>query len=276
MVKKESKRGRNFAFVLYPDNEAQMKLLQWLLNPLCPYNCRTMYIEHEAEDADKKDHIHVVTAFDNPRSVDGVRKSFGVYDTVWRLYHMELTDIVDDLKKVSPGVFERVRKETYTKKPVLTDPDNPQSFVDYKLTSKNETVALITREHPEIGDDQCFIKTPLYTVPHVELVSDLTSYAVYMLHQTYDCIINNKKPYKKEDLKGNFEMICQAFPDLKPMDEVSIMQRIFDLCRNRSRSEVMDILLQCRDEDTLKFLSGHSTFVRDWFFDYRKSDDNET
>lgn len=265
MAKKDSKRGRNFAFVLYPDNEAQMKLLRWLNSPTCSYNCRTMFIKHQAEEEDKKEHIHCVTVFDNPRSVDGVRKSFGIYDTVWRLYNMELVDVVDDLKRNRNGVVERIRNEIYKKRPVLTDPENPQSFVDYKLTGKTETVAAITREHPEIGDDQCFIKTPLYVVPHVELVSDLTSYAIYMLHQTYDCIINNKTPYKVEELQGNFELICSVFPELKPMDNISIMKRLYELCKNGNNREVIQILLECNDKDTLDFLAGHSTFVRDWF-----------
>lgn len=267
MSNKQTKRGRNFAFVLYPDNEQQMKLLRWLNSPNCSYNCRTMFIKHQPEQDDKKEHIHCVTVFDNPRSVDGVRKSFGVYDTVWRLYHIEQVDLVDDLK-IKDGVGVRVRTPKYKKCPVLLDENDKQSFRDIPWDDR-KTVSNITSENP-INDDEAWIKTPLFLVPHVELVSDLTSYAMYMLHQTYDCIINNKTPYKIEDIQGNFELICSAFPELKPMDNVNIMKRLYNLCECGNPRKVMDILLECNDKDTLDFLAGHSTFIRDWFFDHSK------
>lgn len=250
-----------------------MKLFRWLNNPMCPYNCRLMYILHEPETEEKKQHYHCVISFDNPRSIDGVRKALGVRDTVWRLYHMELADVVDDLKRRGQGEFQRERKEIYQKAPVLSDPDDPQSYIEYKVTGEHSTVNTITRDFP-IEEDQCYIKTALYVVPHVELVSDLTSYALYMLHATYDCVIQGKKSYSVNALQGNMQLIESCFPELKQMDDTETIARVFELCKTHRKQEVIQILLECHDVDSLKYLAGHSTFVRDWICpDIRKQSD---
>lgn len=76
-------RFRWFHVILYPDNEVHMKVLNYLENS----DIQGFYIQHEADKLDSllakekggesKEHIHCALYFPNPRSVEGVRKSFG-------------------------------------------------------------------------------------------------------------------------------------------------------------------------------------------------------
>lgn len=76
-------RYRWFHIILYPDNEVHMKVLDYLEKS----DFQGFYIQHEADNlssklaeekgGESKEHIHLALYFPNPRSKEGVRKSFG-------------------------------------------------------------------------------------------------------------------------------------------------------------------------------------------------------
>lgn len=76
-------RYRWFNIILYPDNEVHMKVLDYLEES----DIQGFYIKHEPDElnsplakekgGESKEHIHCALYFPNPRSVEGVRKSFG-------------------------------------------------------------------------------------------------------------------------------------------------------------------------------------------------------
>lgn len=76
-------RYRWFHVILYPDNEVHMKVLDYLEKS----DIQGFYIQHEPDILDSplakkkggesKEHIHLALYFPNPRSAEGVRKSFG-------------------------------------------------------------------------------------------------------------------------------------------------------------------------------------------------------
>ena len=273
----DSKRGYAFCFVIYPDNEKQMALFDWLNHRDCPYLSRLVYIRHDAEEEDKKDHIHCMIRFDSQKTVGAVKKMFGIQADVWRLYTLIESDVIDDLK-MKHGTPERVRNIVYKKSPVLSDPADSESFIEFPYDKSNlYNAKMVSEKYPDLHDDQAFIRTKVYTVPHIEVVSDCNAYALYMLHANYDSIIQGKKPYKKEELRGNYEFILSLFPELKNMNELHSVKNLYDLTRRvvnqtMSRRDLVAELIQTGDEDTLKYLKENSHFVKDWLLDNWKKE----
>lgn len=292
MVKKaktpssDSKRGYTFCFVLYPDNKAQMALLDWLNRRDCPYLSRLVYIKHDAEDDEKKDHIHCMIRFDTQKTVGAVKKMFGIQADVWRLYTLIESDVVDDLK-MKNGHCQRIRNIVYKKSPVLSDPDDPESFIQFDYNKSNLYNSKMVSEWYENSDecfisldeDKAFIRTKIYTVPHVEVVSDCNAYALYMLHANYDCMLQGKKLYRKDELQGNYEFILALFPELKNMNELHSVKNLMELTKrvvnqSMSRRDLIAELIETGDEDTLKYLKDNSHFVKDWLLDNWKKESN--
>lgn len=271
VAKKQSKRSRFFAFILYPyEDENHVLLLRHLISDERRIPCRIMYIHHKGmikSTSTKKPHTHVLIAFDNPRSESSVQKMLGVIGTVWRLYTMRLTGYKDDLHRNGHDV-RRERNEVWEKVPVLRDPEDPYSYIEYPYDDR-EDVSCVCKRHP-IEDDQCFFRTPLYVVKHVEAV-DFQSYAIYMLHQTYQCLLDGKERYEKSDLKGDSDLIFRAFPDTDVLGDGGMLERLYGLCGMYQPREVVRILMDNGDKDSLGFLMGHSTFVRDWFLPNQKN-----
>lgn len=264
LVAKTKKRGRYFAFILYPDDEYQMNLLRHLtsFDRLIP--CKVMYIAHShgLNEMTRKSHYHVLIAFENPLSPDSVQKMLGCVGTVWRLYTMVQTEVVYDLH-IDHGSPTRDPKPIYKKVPVLRSESDPTSFIDYPYDDR-ETVHDVMHRHP-IEDDQCYFRTPLFIVKHVELVSDFQAYALYMLHRTYQARLDGKPQYQISDLCGDDDLISRAFPCTDPLADGGVESRLFDLCGIYSQREVIKILMDNGDKEAFEFLRKYSTFVRDWF-----------
>lgn len=72
-TKKSTVKGRWIACVLYPDNCHQMEVLGYLEN----IGQTMLYITHQPEDDEKKEHIHVMIHFDYPRTSSGFCSAFG-------------------------------------------------------------------------------------------------------------------------------------------------------------------------------------------------------
>ena len=68
------KKGRWVACVLYPDNFHQMDVLKYLKS----IGQTMLYITHEPEEDEKKQHIHVMIHFDYPRTASGFCSAFGM------------------------------------------------------------------------------------------------------------------------------------------------------------------------------------------------------
>lgn len=259
-----------------------MRLLDWLSLRDCPYNCRLLYILHEPEEDEKKPHYHVMVRFDNQKTVGAVRKMFGLQADVWRLYTMIESDIVDDLK-MKHGSPERVRNLVYKKFPVLSDSENPDSYIQFPYDKSNlynakQVTDMYNESYCPIDDDQAFIRTKVYTVQHIEVVSDCNAYALYMLHANYDCIIQGKKPYRKEQLKGNMDFMFSCFPEMKNISDLDSISRVFELTKkvvnnSMSRRDLIAELIQTGDEESFKYIRENSSFIRDWLLDTWKKDD---
>lgn len=67
------KKGRWIACVLYPDNCHQMEVLGYLES----IGQTMLYITHQPEEDEKKEHIHVLIHFDYPRTSSGFCSAFG-------------------------------------------------------------------------------------------------------------------------------------------------------------------------------------------------------
>lgn len=216
-TRSNSSRAYVHCFVLYPDNPAQMELFQWLQNTTL---LRFMYIKHEPETDEKKPHIHCMVKFENARSSDGVRKSFGTIKTVWRLHKMKLNvecneKLINQAKLKDDNPLKHVVTETgyiRTSKfsdaecPVLFDESDPASYIE----TDYEDGQIICPKECKL--DEVWRLRPIYVVPHVEPVSDRTSYAVYMLHQDRASEVAGKHRYEVSDLRGDAEFIKSCFP----------------------------------------------------------------
>lgn len=71
--KKITVKGRWIACVLYPENCHQMEVLGYLED----IGQTMLYITHQPEDDEKKEHIHVMIHFDYPRTASGFCSAFG-------------------------------------------------------------------------------------------------------------------------------------------------------------------------------------------------------
>lgn len=266
MAKKSpSKRGRYFAFILYPqDDWRHTALLRELLSPDRRIPCKVMAINHNGgynSTWTKKPHTHCMIAFDSPRSESSVQKMLGVYGTVWRLYTLVQTGVVDSLHRKN-GVVERHRDVVWSEVPVLFDPDDPTSYIEYPYDDR-VSVAEVTRRHP-CEDDQCYKRSTNYIVKHVEVV-DFQAYAMYMLHRTYQCKLDSKEIYEVSDLFGDDDLIKRALPLSDPFADGGVYERLYTLCGLYSQREVIRILMDNGDFEAMNFLKSHSTFIRDWF-----------
>lgn len=264
--KKPSKRGKYMSFILYPQEDWRHRaLLRNLLSPDRLIPAKIMCINHKGKGkiapAAVKPHTHCMLAFENARSDSSVQKMLGVNGTVWRLYTMQLSSVTDDLQR-NGTLVQRVRKEHWSKVPVLSDPSDPTSYIDYPYDDR-VSVAEVTRRHP-IEDDQCYIRSTQFTVKHVEVV-DFQAYAAYMLHKTYQCLLDSKERYEISDLYGDEDLIIRAFPSTDPFHDGGMLERLYALCGQYEPREVSRILMDNGDFEALDFLKSHSTFVRDWF-----------
>ena len=182
-------RTLTHAFVLYPDNAYQMQLLAWLKSPLNAVNFgyKICYILHQPESDEKKAHYHVMVQYPNARTADGVKKSFGVYKTVWRLYHMQTNAVIDKTlhkpgKKAPAQTLTGYVRQTKTKDklvPVLTDSNNPESFVDVEYHGR-ERVFRPTNTH------KCGVTCIVYMISGHLLIQHVGRYtmgSVYRFHQ---------------------------------------------------------------------------------------------
>lgn len=267
MAKKQSsRRGKYFAFILYPNDDwRHLALLRHLLSDERRIPAKIMCINHQGKGkiapAAIKPHTHVMLSFENARSELSVQKMLGVSGTVWRLYTMALSDVVDSLHRKN-GIVERHRDEVWKQVPVLSDPDNPTSYIEYPYDDR-VSVAEVTRRHP-VEDDQCYIRSTQYVVKHVEMV-DFQSYATYMLHLTYQCLLDSKERYEISDLYGDEDLIKKAFPSSDPFGNGGVYERLYALCGEYSQREVIRILMDNGDKEAMDLLQSHSTFIRDWF-----------
>ena len=265
MAKKPSKRGRYFAFILYPAEDwCHLALLRHLLSDERLIPCKVMAINHKGgynSTWTKKPHTHVMLAFENARSESSIQKMLGVVGTVWRLYTMVQTDVVDSLHRKN-GIVQRERQPVWSEVPVLSDPDDPTSYIEYPYDD-HKSVAEVTRQHP-INDDQCYKRSTQYIVKHVETV-DFQAYATYMLHRTYQCLLDVKERYEISDLYGDEDLIKKAFPSSDPFGNGGVYERLYALCGEYSQREVIRILMDNGDKEAMELLKSHSTFIRDWF-----------
>lgn len=114
----KSKRGRNFAVVLYPQEDAKHAFLfDWLCRM-----CTIIWIEHDMDryTSDvidngvvihkqgelKKTHVHVLIMYDNPRTLDSVSKQFTDFyncdlkpSEMLERFHVECVSSVSDYVK---------------------------------------------------------------------------------------------------------------------------------------------------------------------------------
>lgn len=67
---------RWFKLLLYPDNEVHRVVMDFLKSS--KNTMQGFYIEHEPEEEEKKKHWHVTLYCANPRTPDGLAKSFGM------------------------------------------------------------------------------------------------------------------------------------------------------------------------------------------------------
>lgn len=218
------KRTLCFAFVLYPDNPYQMQLFDWLTNAQnqANFDFRVMYILHAPEEEEKKEHYHFMIKYPNPRTADGVRKSFGVVRTVWRLYIMSPSKVTQKLTKCGKGEktlsgYKRQSSLKYELTPVLSDKNIPDSYIELPYHDGEK----MPPKKPGL-DDEIYKLTPVYTVSHVENVSDFRAYAQYILHNTYECHLAHKRQYKISDVKGNSDFIQLAFSGTYSESEMSV------------------------------------------------------
>lgn len=261
-------RTLHHAFVLYPDNEYQMQLLRWLSDDKNQqlHEFEIMFILHKPESEEKKEHYHVLMRSANPRTADGVKKSFGVYKTVWRLYHMSIiAEGTQHLSKAPKGVktltgYFRNTKTKDNLVPVLTNQEDSESFVDVEYHGKERFCPV----KPGLLDE-IYKLTPLYTVPHVECVSDYQSYARYMLHQTYECFLAGKRQYTFDDLQGDSDFIARCFGG-KLSDVTANVSKIVDayddyISSNCGMSFVSFLLTYPDGDCILEFIRKNPYFV---------------
>lgn len=262
--KKNNSRAYVHAFMLFPDSEEHAKLLRFLRDG-CHPGMKFLGIVHQPEEAEKKEHIHCMVCFDSQRTPDGVRKSFGVIRTVWRLAHMQLHDTVSEkLKKIPDGSdftsdtgYYRVEKwkdnETY----VLSDPDDPQSYIEtpYKDGEKQ------CRSPCEI--DEVWRLCPVWRIPHVEVVSDRCSYAQYMLHRDIQSTIDGvKHVYNYSDIFGDEDFKQSCFPVPKAQSENTLVQDILAL--SADCYSFRDFVTKCANfqrDDLISFAMSHSYYI---------------
>lgn len=262
--KKTNTRSYVHAFVLFPDNPEMLKIYEFLTGSRHA-DFQFMSIVHEPEAAEKKRHIHCMLCFENQRTSDGVRKSFGVSKTVWRLAGMYLKDSVTEKLKKIPKESTLVSDTGYYRDEIwhdsegwiLSDPDDPQSYIEreYKDGEKQ------CRDPCKI--DQVWRLCPVWRVPHVEVVSDRCSYAMYMLHRDIQSTIDGvKHVYDFSDLVGDQDFIHSCFPVKKAQSKNTLAMDVINLsvgC-NSLRQLLSNLVVLGRD-DLIEFCMSHSYFV---------------
>lgn len=68
------KRYRNFMLLLYPDWRDYENILQDIKGNFKRY----AYIKHIPEEAEKKEHVHLILSLDNPRTIESLSKRVGI------------------------------------------------------------------------------------------------------------------------------------------------------------------------------------------------------
>lgn len=271
LADKAPSKGSVFAAVLYPDNAAQMEWLTAMYAHPDPEGIEWMvHIRHEPEpspddETEKKPHFHVMWKYyGKARSARSVVKSTCAIDVVWRLAHMRVkADVSERLRKRRHEEPETetgyIRETTWIDKEhfVLSDPDDPSSYIEqpYKDGEK------LCRSPCKL--DEVWRLTPIYTVPYVVPISNVFSYAQYMLHATYRCHKDGKRPYCIDDVQGSRQIVNQYFIASNADQD----KRIFD--------ELMYFTVDCYSErrllntlqsygryDLIRYVSTHTSFVK--------------
>lgn len=252
-------RCRVFTFMLYPDNYEQMRLLDWLKKGYLP--CKSLYILHQPESDEKKPHFHVMVCFENERTEKGVRNYFGVIRTVWRLAHMSLNeDVTQKLKKDDNADTETgyIRVEHWRDKEtfILKDPDDPLSYIEHEYHDGEKVCPA------ECKLDEVWRLCPVYVVPHVEKITDRCSYASYLLHETPQAIMDGKKCYSKEEIKGDEDFIQSCFPSPYRECTSNLIEDAITIGKGcQSQHEFTRKCLLLNRSDILEYTASHSHFV---------------
>lgn len=168
-----------FTFLLYPDNDVQMRLLDYLIERSACSDCvySFMFIRHDPEEEDLKPHYHVLLHSAYPKTAGGVRKSFG---EVWG-YKTEI-----DGKPVYVPDLQKNPKDEEDKKKVFVVPkvlicEDPEGLCRYMTHDDFNSVLLGKKQYP-VSDIQKYgnlkVLDKLFTSnnPRSRLYSDLLSY----------------------------------------------------------------------------------------------------
>lgn len=209
----KSIKTRWHSIILYPDNAYHVRIMEYLDSDKNPY--QGVYIKHEPNCDENKEHWHVVLYFPNPRSSKGVADSFG---------HGNFIILADGRKEPCLDV---------------TGYDSERISVE-----------------PLVGDSLC------------STISDIHSYAMYLLHKNFECMMKGKKEYDISDIKpfnNDFNIIPKMFELDKVQESGSelyeIIQFIKDFdCRNMTHL-ISDLYIN-REYHLLKYVESHAYLIK--------------
>lgn len=270
-IDKIPSKGSIFAAILYPDNAAQMEWLTAMYAHPDPEGIEWMvHIRHEPEpssddESEKKPHFHVMWKYyGKARSARSVVKSTCAIGVVWRLAHMQLNDDVSEkLRKRKASEPETdsgyIRQTTWIDKErfVLSDPNDPASYIEHPYKDGEK----LCRAPCKL--DEVWRLTPIYTVPYVVPISNVFSYAQYMLHATYRCHKDGKRPYCIEDVQGPRQIIEQYFVASHADKDKLIFEELLAFAGGVYSDRQLLLALQAaRRYDLIRYVSTHTAFVK--------------
>lgn len=235
MSKEKTKgvRSRWFVLILYPDNMHHMDILSYLKGEKeYKFPYQACYILHQPEKDEKKEHYHVVLRYPNARTAQGVADSFGKGDF---RKHVQ---------------FDSEGKEHTMYEAICDTTGIPPEEIEVRPL-------IVPRE----GEQQNTCSA----------ISDIHAYAMYLLHQTYECIREGKHQYALSDIKAcnhDNEFISSMFELDSLRESGSPVWQIMDYMEQNSLKNMSQLLrfLFLNDEHQLiKYVEKHTYLIKQLF-----------
>lgn len=234
-----TKKTNWLTFVLYPDNRYHFCYLDYLKT-----NCIGWYIVHDEETFKPEVALEGIVS-DSSNKEHTKKKHIHV-----ALYSESPRTVSGFLKSFPPVSFYVVEEK---------EDGTPLKLSTVGIGVENERTII----------------APFLS--RAENVSDINALAHYFIHDTFESVMLGKKRYERTDVKmfnNDRSLFDRYLSDTLPTNNATV-ETIMEFARcSNSKSEFMNLVLNCGDTRILKYVESHSYFVKEFILDSFISNDN--
>lgn len=279
-LKSNARQSKWFTFVLYPENNAHMEILNFLLDEKIQdmqefsvagmVHDRCVYLEGENKGKKKKSHVHVILKTKERHTPSAIAKMMGGQRIVFRLYQRDENQEHDT--KVNRPKNEEFERHFYASTgkeyPVLIDIGyDEKQPVDIEISSEIwanlksgkignwNSLPEMYYDNPEYPQFKCkknqywkIIRTQ--DINHVEIISDPKAYYLYLQHRDLASLRAGKVGYAEHEFFGSSELLEEMRGNRSLKYQLTQLIEYFESCGVTNGKQAYESLIygNCTEE----------------------------